>query len=163
MGLLRRVSDPIKSLVGQCNAVNSLTFLKRNLNTVMMQMMQTMMAAQMQPASKKAKKKDDGMDISTSATYLWQLPILRLQDAIEFVYKEFDPVKTDKWEMPDLMRLLWAIVQCPPNLQVLYIYIYTYTYGVRCGPGNGIGLSESCIRSEGGIGLLRLYAVPVTC
>ena len=128
-----------------------------------MQMMQTMMAAQMQPASKKAKKKDDGMDISTSATYLWQLPILRLQDAIEFVYKEFDPVKTDKWEMPDLMRLLWAIVQCPPNLQVLYIYIYTYTYGVRCGPGNGIGLSESCIRSEGGIGLLRLYAVPVTC
>jgi hypothetical protein len=85
-----------------------------------------------EPPSKKSKKGDDGVTISTSCSYLYQLPTLRLRILIETIHAPFDTVTTGKWEVEPLMRLIWLLSGMEANLQVMPIFAMS---------GFGIGLS----------------------
>ena len=85
-----------------------------------------------QPPAKKSKKGDDGISISSSCTYLFQLPTLRMRIMIETIHGAFDTISTGKWEFDPLMRLVWLLSGMEANLQVLPICAIS---------GFGIGLS----------------------
>jgi hypothetical protein len=85
-----------------------------------------------EPPSKKSKKGDDGVTISSSCTYLYQLPLLRLRILIESIHGNFCSVTTGKWEVEPIMRLIWMLTGMESNLQVMPIFAMS---------GFGIGLS----------------------
>ena len=58
--------------------------------------------------------------ISSSITYLFQLPLARSQEIIEKIHEDFDSVitGTPEWTVGPLMRLLWLLTEVQPNQSI---------------------------------------------
>ena len=58
--------------------------------------------------------------ISSSITYLFQLPLARAQEIIENIHEDFDSVitGTPEWTVAPLMRLLWLLTEVQPNQSI---------------------------------------------
>ena len=58
--------------------------------------------------------------ISTSVTYLFQIPLARAQEIIENIHEDFDSVitGTPEWTVAPLMRLLWLLTEVQPNQSI---------------------------------------------
>ena len=58
--------------------------------------------------------------ISSSITYIFQLPLARSQEIIEKIHEDFDSVitGTPEWTVGPLMRLLWLLTEVQPNQSI---------------------------------------------
>ena len=58
--------------------------------------------------------------ISSSITYIFQLPLARSQEVIEKIHEDFDSVitGTPEWTVAPLMRLLWLLTEVQPNQSI---------------------------------------------
>ena len=93
------------------------------------QMMAQMMAHMMQSAGgppPKKYKKDDSALLNSGATLLHELPVYRLQRAIEFQQPAMDAIATDGFSKEHLSRVIWALTNVKPNLNVSNLRTESY-------------------------------------
>ena len=58
--------------------------------------------------------------ISTSVTYIFQIPLARAQEIIENIHEDFDSLitGTPEWTVAPLMRLVWLLTEVQPNQSI---------------------------------------------
>jgi hypothetical protein len=77
------------------------------------------------PPSKKYKKGDSAM-LSTGASLLWQLPVVRIQGVVETLEPAFDGIATDGFDKETLCRIVWLLSGVKANLAVSSLRCQTY-------------------------------------
>ena len=118
---------PIQS--GQPQLANQMGQTGNGMPTDPSQMMAQMMAHMMQSAGgppPKKYKKDDSALLNSGATLLHELPVYRLQRAIEFQQPAMDAIATDGFSKEHLSRVIWALTNVKPNLNVSNLRTESY-------------------------------------
>ena len=75
--------------------------------------------------SKKYKKGDSTL-LSTGATLMWQLPVMRLQSVIETLESTFDGIATNGFDKEDMCRLIYLLSGVKSNLGVSALRCESY-------------------------------------
>ena len=97
-----------------------------------------------EPPAKRAKrtKGDAASKIDSSASFLFQIPLCRLQGIIETLHPDFDVIATDCLDRDQCLKLIWVLSGVKGNLAVSSVRNMTYEdfYNKnrrRCKPAQG--------------------------